>query len=184
MREEMATIIPQAAQFSAADPDQAEQTSPPTLRRPRLVIADDDPVAQCILRASLGLDFEVVGIANDGEQAIELAKTNQPDAALVDLVMPRGGGLRAIRGILEASPITAVVMISGQRPRGTVRQLLKLGTIAYCRKGIDPRLLADFLRESIELHTAASRESAWTMLAWHCAAIDHRSRPEWRRRQA
>ncbi len=177
-------MIPQAAQFSAVDPDRDKQTSPLALHRPRLVIADDDPVAQCILRASLDLDFEVVGLANDGEEAVALAKTNQPDAALVDLVMPKGGGLRAVRGILETSPITAVVMISGQRPRGTIRQLLKLGTIAYCRKGIDPRLLADYLRESIELHTAASRESAWTMLAWHCAAIDHRFRPEWQRRHA
>jgi DNA-binding NarL/FixJ family response regulator len=176
--------MPQAAQLSAAGQGQAKQASPATLRRPRLVIADDDPVAQCVLRASLDLDFEVVGLANDGEEAIELARANQPDAALVDLVMPKGGGLRAVRGILEASPITAVVMISGQRPRGTVRQLLKLGTIAYCRKGIDPRLLADSLRESIEVHTAASRESAWTMLAWHCAAIEHRSRPGRRGRQA
>jgi DNA-binding NarL/FixJ family response regulator len=174
----MATVIPHATQLSAGDPNQAKQPPPLACRRPRLVIADDDPVVQCILRASLDLDFEVVGLASDGEEAIELVKTNQPDAALVDLVMPRGGGLRAVRGILEVSPATAVVMISGQRPRGTVRQLLKLGTIAYCRKGIDPHRLAGSLRESIELHTAASRESAWTMLAWHCVAIDHRSRGE------
>jgi DNA-binding NarL/FixJ family response regulator len=148
------------------------------------VIADDDPVVQLILSASLDLDFEVVGLANDGEQAVELARTSQPDAALVDVVMPKGGGLRAVRGILEAAPNTAVVMISGHKPRGTVRQLLKLGAIAYCRKGINPRLLAESLRESIELHTAESRESAWTVVAWHCVALDRRSRPTWRRRQA
>jgi DNA-binding NarL/FixJ family response regulator len=171
-------MTPGASQLSAGAPDQAKQRSAPALRRPRLVIADDDPVVQCILRASLDLDFEVVGLAGDGEEAIELVKSNQPDAALVDLVMPRGGGLRAVRGILEVSPLTAVVVISGQRLRGTARQLMNLGTIAYCRKGIDPRRLASSLRESIELHTAARRESAWTMLAWHCVAIDHRSRGE------
>jgi CheY-like chemotaxis protein len=39
-----------------------------------------------------------MGLASDGEEAIEIVRTNQPDAALVDLVMSRGGGLRAVRG--------------------------------------------------------------------------------------
>jgi DNA-binding NarL/FixJ family response regulator len=176
---------PPAARYLAVNPGHAGPKSPPCAgRRPRLVIADDDPVVQLILSASLDHDFEVVGLANDGEEAIELARTRQPDAALVDVVMPRGGGLRAVRGILEAAPNTAVMMISGHKPRGTVRQLLKLGAIAYCRKGVDPSLLAESLRESIELHTAESRESAWTVLAWHCVALDRRARPTWQGRQA
>jgi DNA-binding NarL/FixJ family response regulator len=152
--------------------------------RPRLVIADDDPVTQVILRATLDQDFEVVGIANDGEDAIAVTRASQPDIALVDVVMPKGGGIRAVRGILDGAPDTAVLMISGEEPKGTIRQLLKLGMIAYCRKGTDPRLLAEYLRESIELHTNESRASARIVVAWHCVAIERRSRPALRRRGA
>lgn len=178
----MATTASAAASFPGVP--LGAPTPPSGAARPRLVIADDDRVTQLILRASLDQDFEVVGVANDGEDAVELARASQPDVALVDVVMPKGGGLRAVRGILDAAPDTAVLMISGHKPKGTVRQLLKLGMIAYCRKGTDPRLLAEYLRESIELHTDESRASARIVLAWHCVALDRGSRPTWQRREA
>jgi CheY-like chemotaxis protein len=131
-------------------------------RRPRLVIADDDPVVQLMLSASLGLDFEGVGLANDGEETIEVAGAKQPDAALVDVVMPKGGGLRAVRGILEAAPNTAVVMISGRKPKRMVRQLLKLGAIGYCRKGLDPRLLpSHFVSRSSCIQLRVANRPGW-----------------------
>ncbi len=144
--------------------------------RPRLVIADDDPVVQLILSTSLGPEFEVVGIAADGEEAIELAEASQPDVALVDVVMPKGGGVRAARGILKVSPDTAIVMLSGHKCSGTVGQLLHAGTIRYCRKGIEPHALAKALAQSIQAHTAERRESAWRILSWYCASLDRQSR--------
>ena len=63
--------------------------------QPRLLIADDDSVVLSMLGTSLGPHFEVVGVASDGEQAIELARVSQPDVALVDVEMPKGGGLGA-----------------------------------------------------------------------------------------
>jgi CheY-like chemotaxis protein len=143
---------------------------------PRLVIADDDPVVQLMLSASLSHEFDVVGVAADSEQAIEFARTNQPDAALVDVVMPKGGGLRAVLGILEVAPNTAVVMLSGYKTDGIVHELIQAGAIAYRRKGVPPRVLADTLTESIKVHTAERRESAWSILAWYCLGLDRRSR--------
>jgi DNA-binding NarL/FixJ family response regulator len=178
----MAMTAPAAALLTGIPP--TPPADPAGRVRPRLVIADDDPVTQAILRATLDEDFEVVSIANDGEDAIAVTRASQPDIALVDVVMPKGGGIRAVRGILDGAPDTAVLMISGEEPKGTIRQLLKLGMIAYCRKGTDPRLLAEYLRESIELHTNESRASARIVVAWHCVAIDRRSRPTPRRRAA
>lgn len=54
----------------------------PTEHRPRLMIADDDPVVQTMLSMSLDGEFEVVGVAADSEEAIELARISQPDAAV------------------------------------------------------------------------------------------------------
>jgi diguanylate cyclase (GGDEF)-like protein len=133
---------------NAMDPDPVAQTA-----RQRVLIADDDPVVQSALRASLAVDFEVVGVAGDSEQAIDLAAVSQPDAAIVDVDMP-GGGLAAVRGILKVSPATAIVVLSSDELSGVVRELLLAGATAYCRKGVAPQVLAEWLARSIQARAA------------------------------
>jgi CheY-like chemotaxis protein len=145
---------------------------------PRLVIADDDPVVQTMLGMALGNKFEVVGVAGDSEQAVDLARRSQPDAALVDVVMPKGGGLRAVLGILDVAPATAIVVLSGYKADGVVDALIRAGAIAFRRKGVAPSTLADALTDSIKAHTAERRESAWKILRWYCLGLD---RPAQRR---
>jgi CheY-like chemotaxis protein len=148
----------------------------PARNCPRLVIADDDPIARMLLDSSLGNEFEVVGVAADSEEAIELSRVGQPDAALVDVVMPKGGGIRAVRGILEVAPDTAIVMLSAFGADGVVRELIEAGAIAYRRKGVAPRALAEALTESIKVHTAERRESAWSILSWYCVNLNRGAR--------
>ena len=57
-----------------------------------------------MLSLTLERQFDIVGAARDSDQAIALAQAAQPDVALIDVQMPGGGGLRAIRGIAEVSP--------------------------------------------------------------------------------
>jgi len=127
---------------------------------PRLMIADDDPVIQSLLDMSLSQEFDVVGVAADGEQAVELARESQPDAALVDLEMPAGGGLRAVRGIREGAPGTAIVVLSVDESDGVVREVIGAGATAYLRKGVAPDVLADTLFDSIEVHAGRLGERA------------------------
>jgi DNA-binding NarL/FixJ family response regulator len=148
---------------------------------PRLVIADDDPVVQLLLSMSLGGEFEVVGVAADGEAAIELARTSQPDAALLDVMMPKGGGLGAVRGIVEVAPDTAIVMLSGCQAGGVIRELIQAGALAYRRKSATTRVLADALNDSIKAHTAERRESAWAILPWYCLGLDRHAHRRMRR---
>jgi DNA-binding NarL/FixJ family response regulator len=119
---------------------------------PRLMIADDDPVVQSLLDMSLSQEFDVVGLAADGEQAVELAKESQPDAALVDVEMPAGGGLRAVQGIRDVAPDTAIVVLSVDESDGRVRELIQAGATAYLRKGLAPKALSAALMDSIEAH--------------------------------
>jgi DNA-binding NarL/FixJ family response regulator len=98
------------------------------------MIADDNPVIRSMLGMSLRGGFEVVGVAADSEEAIELARATQPDAAVVDVEMPKGGGLQAVRGILEVAPDTAIVVLSADEIDGVVRELMRAGAIAYLRK--------------------------------------------------
>ena len=124
---------------------------------PRLLIADDDPVVQSLLDMSLSREFEVVGLAADGEQAVELARERQPDVALIDVEMPAGGGLRAVRGIHEVAPDTAIVVLSVDESEGSVRELMQAGAVAYLRKGVAPQALAQALADSIEAHAVERR---------------------------
>ncbi len=118
---------------------------------PRLLIADDDPVVRSMMGMALGDAFEVVGVAADAEEAIAIAGASHPDAALLDVDMPKGGGLGAVQGILEVSPQTAIVVLSGDESDGVVRELVQAGAVAYRRKGVSPHELIASLSESIDV---------------------------------
>jgi len=129
----------------------------PDIPRPRLLIADDDPVVRSMMSMALGEAFEVVGVAEDGEQAIAVADASKPDVALLDVDMPKGGGLGAVRGILEVSPDTAIVVLSGDESDGLVRELVQAGAVAYRRKGVSPHELTASLMGSIDVRRREHR---------------------------
>ena len=118
-------------------------------QRWRLLIADDDAAVRAFLSLALQRQFDLVGVAADSEEAVALAADTRPDAALIDVQMPKGGGLHALKGILGASPETAVVMLSADEAELSMRELLAAGAIAYCSKGTPPADLARSLAESI-----------------------------------
>jgi DNA-binding NarL/FixJ family response regulator len=128
------------------------------------MIADDDLVIQTLMAASLEHEFELVGVAGDSEQAIELARATQPDVALVDVDMPKGGGSRAVPGIVAVAAHTAIVMLSGDESDAVVRELIGAGAVAYCRKGIDPRELAELLNGSIEARAKERARSSPSLI--------------------
>ena len=119
--------------------------------RPTLLIADDDPVVRSTLSLALERDFDIVGVAADAAGSIELAEQTQPDAALIDVQMPGGGGRSAVRGIVTCSPRTAVVMLSSDESDAGVRELMSAGAVTYVRKG-DPRELPKLLTRAVRAH--------------------------------
>jgi DNA-binding NarL/FixJ family response regulator len=120
--------------------------------RPTLLIADDDPVVCSMLSMSLEPRFEIVAAVDGGEKAVARAEATRPDAAVIDVQMPGGGGPRAVRGIAEASPETAIVVLSGDESDGLVRDLVQAGAMAYVRKGIEARALIETLESAIRAH--------------------------------
>jgi DNA-binding NarL/FixJ family response regulator len=122
--------------------------------RPTLLIADDDPVVCSMLSMSLEQRFEIVDAVESGETAVARATETAPDAALIDVQMPEGGGSRAVRGIAEACPDTAIVVLSGDETDGVVRELVQAGAMAYVRKGIAAHELIELLEISIRAHRA------------------------------
>jgi CheY-like chemotaxis protein len=124
-------------------------TYPVQTLHPTLLIADDDPVVRSMLSLSLDHQFDIVGVVEDSDQAIALAQECRPDVALVDVQMPGGGGLSAIRGIAGVSPDTAAVVISADEFDPLVRQLMIAGAMTYVRKGIAAADLAEVLHRAM-----------------------------------
>jgi DNA-binding NarL/FixJ family response regulator len=85
----------------------------------RLIIADDDALARALIQAIVERDreLELVGSAEDAKRAIELAGEHQPDIAVIDWVMPGGGGEVAAREILQRSPDTKIVALTTPETR-------------------------------------------------------------------
>ncbi len=78
------------------------------------MLVDDQSTIRRGLRMSLALepDFDVVGEASDGAEAVRLARDLSPDVVVMDLVMPNMDGLAAAEALRVAAPSTAVVLLS------------------------------------------------------------------------
>jgi len=124
--------------------------------RTSLLIADDEPLVREMLTAQLADSFDIVGAAADADEAIALAREHRPDAAIVDVEMPAGGGLRATREIRDCSPATAVLVLSSDESDAGVVSMLQAGAVSYFRKGLSAERLCDALTETIDAHAKLS----------------------------
>ena len=113
-----------------------------------LLAEDEEPLRSAIsdlVSSEAGL--EVVGMAADASEAIELAEATKPDVALVDVRMP-GGGPEAARGIREVSPGTRIAALSAYEDNTTVQEMLGSGAVAYLVKGISPVEIVEAIRRA------------------------------------
>ncbi len=116
----------------------------------RVLLADDHAVVRAGLRLLLSAqpDLEVVGEANDGQEALERALALRPDVVLMDLQMPRLDGLEATRRLRAALPQAAVVVLTTYTDSANVAQALGAGAIGYVSKDLPPRELAATIRRA------------------------------------
>jgi two-component system response regulator NreC len=102
----------------------------------RILLADDHTVMRAGLRLLLERheDFEVVGEAADGRQAVDIATELKPAVVVMDIAMPQLNGVEAARQILNRDPDTAIVMLSMHSDESYVLRSLKAGARAYLLK--------------------------------------------------
>lgn len=100
----------------------------------RVVLADDHPIYRDRLVRSLtdGTGIEVVGVA--GEKAVRQVRTLQPDLVLLDVSMPKGGGLGALAAIVTLPDAPHVAMLTTSELDADLIQAITLGALDYILK--------------------------------------------------
>jgi DNA-binding NarL/FixJ family response regulator len=106
----------------------------------RVLIADDHALFRRGVRSLLSTvaEVEVVGDASDGEAAVALAAELAPDLVLMDLQMPGGGGLAAIRAVTEQSPTVNILVVTMFEDDDSVFAAMRAGARGYVLKDMDP----------------------------------------------
>ncbi|MHB8508115.1 MAG: EAL domain-containing protein [Candidatus Dormibacteria bacterium] len=132
---------PLSAAAGPADP-MAAPARPVTV-----LLVDDSAGERSLVAGALRGDggFELVGEAEDAGTAISMARMTCPDVVLLDLSLPGMSGLEALPGILEASPASQVVVLSGVISDGIRRAVTAAGAAACLHKGLPARRLVEEL---------------------------------------
>jgi len=102
----------------------------------RVVLADDDPAFLEALAVALERDgrFEVIGLAADGGEALQLGRSLAPDVVVMDGEMPRIDGWEAARLLRESNACTHVLMVSGADPDVVAHRAASVGVSAFLAK--------------------------------------------------
>jgi DNA-binding NarL/FixJ family response regulator len=117
-------------------------------RRVRILIAEDQALVRrgTAVLISMEPDMEVVGQACDGIEAVTMAEQLRPDVVLMDLHMPRQGGVAATREITRTLPGTQVLVLTTLNDDETVFDAVRAGALGYLLKDVSENELLDTIR--------------------------------------
>jgi DNA-binding NarL/FixJ family response regulator len=118
----------------------------------RVLIADDHRLFAQALEAILEDDerIAIAGHARDGKQAVDLARSLEPDVVLMDIAMPGMDGFQATRMIMGERPDTSVLILTGSNSRADVDRARKAGAAGYVTKD---RIAAELVDAILEVVT-------------------------------
>jgi len=100
----------------------------------RVLIADDSEFMRNLLREILEADFEIVGEAENGVEAVDLYKEHDPDIVMMDIVMPIRSGIEATDEITDANPDAKIIMCTSVGQEEKMKEAIKAGASGYITK--------------------------------------------------
>ena len=139
-------------------PQEAGSSDPSSGSRVRVLLVDDHAMVREGVRASLEShgDFEVIGEASNGTEAIEFARRLQPDAIVMDVNMPGMNGIEATQRIMTTSPPVCIIGLSVNTDDVTRKAMLEAGARAFLYKDVAAvelcRLLEELMKDPVSQH--------------------------------
>lgn len=133
----------------------------------RVLVVDDEPMVCAHLRTILGSadDIQVVDEAHDGEAGVAAVLRNRPDVVLMDLRMPRMGGITAIERIGALGDPPVIVVLTTFDADQYVLRALRAGAAGFLVKSTPPADLIGLVRVAAEGHTVLSPAAARRLIA-------------------
>jgi len=137
--------------------------------RLRIILAEDHTIVLQGVRALLEKEgFDIVGQAQDGRSAVELAKRLKPNIAILDIAMPSLNGIDAAREILRASPDTRTILLTVHEENQYVVEALRAGVSGYLLKSKAASDLVQAIKEvsqgALYLSPGLSRDAVRSLL--------------------
>ncbi|MFZ2657720.1 MAG: response regulator transcription factor [Victivallales bacterium] len=119
------------------------------IRKIKVLLADDHTVVRQGLHSLLNCenDIEVVGEAENGRQAVELARSLNPEVVVMDISMPMLNGIEAARQILQHVPSTKIIILSAHAGEDHIAQVVAAGASGFLMKMTSAQNLAKAIRE-------------------------------------
>jgi NarL family two-component system response regulator LiaR len=146
-------------------------------RATRIAIVDDHAMVRSGLAAFLSVadDLELVGEAENGQQALRLCAEERPDVVLMDLVMPGMDGVQTTRAIRERFPEIRVIALTSFPEDRLVQDVLEAGALSYLLKNVGADELARAIRAAREGRSTLAPEAAQVLIqrATHAPAPGH-----------
>jgi len=136
-----------ARQLTKASVAAPSNQAPGQVQRATAVVADDNGSVRLVLKALLEESgLRVVQTVTNGAEAVQAALVHKPWVLCLDVNMPVMSGLEALPKVLEASPQTKVVMVTGCADKKLVAQAAGLGAVGYIIKPLRPAYVENFMR--------------------------------------
>lgn len=150
----------------------------------RVVVVDDHPVVRdgVIATISAAPDVEVVGEASDGPQAVQIAAALAPDVVVMDLRMPGGGGVEAVREMKARGVTAAVLVLTTYDTDSETVAAIEAGATGYLLKDSSASTLVEAIRATAAGETVLSPAIA-TRLASHVRSPTRRAHLSARERE-
>jgi NarL family two-component system response regulator LiaR len=132
----------------------------------RIMLVDDHAVVRSGLGAFLSVnpDLELVGEAENGEQAVVRANLLKPDVILMDLMMPVMDGVAATQAIKKQNPQIQIVALTSFQEDELVQNALKAGAVGYLMKNVTARELASAIKAAKDGKMTLSPEAAQALV--------------------
>jgi len=127
---------------------------------PRVLVADDDPDARHILSTYLTHHGYQVLAADNGDQAWEMAMSNGPDLALLDVVMPGLSGVELLERLKTLDPAPEVILLTAYATVAQAVEAIKLGAFDYLTKPLRPKQVWEVVEKAWAVRQARLKDRA------------------------
>lgn len=117
--------------------------------RPRVLIADDENHIRLLMKSAMAkVGFQVIGLATDGQEAVDLFQKTKPDLLLLDINMPVKTGEVALKEILSQNPDANIIMLTSVADTETVMECINMGAANYIRKDTPLKEIVNIVKDT------------------------------------